>query len=344
MPVKPFLVGFCFAALFAPMLLGNDGAAEIALGGIRLKQERRVAMVKERLYISKKKVRVEYEFRNESDQDVTTEVAFPIPEYRWGILGWEPFDSFKVWVDGVERTCQIEAKAFVGGKEVTDTLRGLGIRIETLGDFVEGTGIGGKEVSKGGTASTSQLETLPKVELDRLIALGAVDGDTSDYRFRHLPRWTVRKTYHWTQRFAPDSVTRVTHEYKPAAGDVNNTTIEDLKNPRDGWFNFGAEGPCVDAGLVNSIKGALAKRGKPAQDSGKIEGCFGASWVRYILTTANTWKTPIRDFELVIDRDPGEFVTFCWDGPVEKVAANTFRARVKDFIPSKELTVYFLQP
>ena len=67
-------------------------------------------------------------------------------------------------------------------------------------------------------------------------------------------------------------------------------------------------------------------------------------WISYILTTANTWKGPIEDFELIVERDPGDLVTFCWDGPVEKIAPDRFRAKALDFRPTKELTVYFCPP
>jgi hypothetical protein len=63
--------------------------------------------------------------------------------------------------------------------------------------------------------------------------------------------------------------------------------------------------------------------------------------VSYILTTANTWKTPIGEFELVVERPEGHAVSFCWDGKVEKVGPTTFSARATDFVPSRELSVYF---
>lgn len=337
--------------LFHPgsVLLGNDGAAEVALGGIRLRQEHRVAMVKERLFISKKKVRVEYEFLNESKKDVGTEVAFPIPEYGWGMMGWEPFDAFQVWVNGATCPFRCEARAFVGAKEVTSTLLGLGLRIETLGDFIEGTGNTRLDEGKGGKPSTSQMEKLPKEQLESLIALGAVDSDVSDYRFRHIPRWTVKKTYHWTQEFLPGAIVRVAHEYVPARGSATTLSFDEMEHPRrsDGGYqhNQGAESGCVDAALKRAMLKAIETRNRlKPEDAEWRKETFPACWVRYILTTANTWQIPIRDFELVVERDPGELITFCWDGPVEKTGVNTFLARKKDFIPSKELTVYFLQP
>jgi hypothetical protein len=35
-------------------------------------------------------------------------------------------------------------------------------------------------------------------------------------------------------------------------------------------------------------------------------------------------------------------VTFCWDGPVEKVSKTRFRATARDFAPTKNLVVYFV--
>jgi len=64
-------------------------------------------------------------------------------------------------------------------------------------------------------------------------------------------------------------------------------------------------------------------------------------WVKYILTTANTWKTPIRDFELIVERPARQFVSFCWEGNVEKLSNTRFRATAHDFVPNQELLVYF---
>jgi hypothetical protein len=68
------LAALLVAALPSPVR-ANDGAAELAVGGIQLRSERRVAMRKERLYISLGKVTVEYEFVNESKEDVVTDSA-----------------------------------------------------------------------------------------------------------------------------------------------------------------------------------------------------------------------------------------------------------------------------
>jgi hypothetical protein len=81
-------------------------------------------------------------------------------------------------------------------------------------------------------------------------------------------------------------------------------------------------------------------------------------YVDFILTTANTWKTPIEDFTLIVERPPANkssvskatpanrwdsaLVSFCWDGPVEKTDATHFAAHLTNFVPKKELRVGFL--
>ena len=75
-----------------------------------------------------------------------------------------------------------------------------------------------------------------------------------------------------------------------------------------------------------------------------------AFWVDYILTTANTWKTPISDFRLILERPqddgpsgprPRSYVSFCWDGPVRRLDKDHFEADAHDFVPKKELHVAF---
>ncbi len=72
-------------------------------------------------------------------------------------------------------------------------------------------------------------------------------------------------------------------------------------------------------------------------------------FVKYVLTTANTWKGPIKDFELEVDSTnpwgaKPYYVNFCWDGPVERQDAQHLSARKKDFVPKNELSVFFIRP
>ncbi|MDX9974661.1 MAG: DUF4424 family protein, partial [FCB group bacterium] len=142
-------------------------------------------------------------------------------------------------------------------------------------------------------------------------------------------------TYHWTQTFPPGEVVKVKHEYHPVVG-------FEQSQPEP----FEKDHP--DAGMDQKTREYVQKRTaellKAEPDQG---GYFLATWVKYILTTANTWQGPIRDFELIVKKpgkNPENYITtFSWDGPVERIDATTFRARKTDFEPKQELTVYFLR-
>jgi hypothetical protein len=286
------------ASLVSVPVRANDGAAEVAAGGITLRSEPRVAMRKERLFISLDKVKVEYEFVNESSADVVTEVAFPIPEYRfayaepWGAT----FDDFRAWVDGVEVQVTTEVRAVAGEQDVTRRLEALGIDIKSFGHFEE-------------DPPGPQVEKLPAATIAALHAEGLIGMAPDDEPY--APRWAVRVTKHWTQRFPAGRVVKVSHEYSPVPAVYSHVV--------------GVDGACLPPATESQVRsrGGLS------------------SWVKYILTTANTWKTPIRDFELRVEHQDGIAASFCWDGKIERAGPRTLKAARKDFVPKRELTVYF---
>ena len=313
-------------------VLANDSAAETAAGGLQLRDERRVSMIKERLYIGKKfidqassnlpnienafRVIVEYEFLNESPEDVTTEVAFPLPEFNYSyedLGGDRRIRGFKVKVDGKEVAYKTEMRAKANGRDVTGLLQKAGVEIMTFGRFQ------GYDAPRPGLY---QVDHLPDSTRSALKAAGAVH-ETLD------PNWSVAITYHWKQTFPAGKVVRVKHEYDAIPGFSYGFHVgEYLSSLKDG---------CFDQKLTRSLEAAHARASKSHE-----EVMIQSEWVKYILTTANSWKTPIRDFELIVERPAGQFVSFCWDGPVEKLSDTRFRAAAKDYAPTRELLIYFL--
>jgi hypothetical protein len=304
----------CSNALLALVALGavltpglapaNDGAAEVGVGGIQLRSERRVAMRKERLLVSLDKVKVEYEFVNESGDDTRTEVAFPAPDMAFAPaerIGHR-FRDFKAWVNDVRIEVEEEARASMGDRDVADQLQAAGL-----------TDIAG---------SLHQVEQLPVDKKEQLHAQGLVGwGGSGDERY--WPHWTVHVVYHWVQHFPPGQVVRIRHEYAPAYG-AKNHVADDL-------FDDACAEPPLRARLISG-------RDLDGPNQGWTR------WVKYILTTANTWKTPIRDFELELEFPEGEYVSLCWDGELQRTGPRTFKSALKNFVPKKELTVYFFKP
>jgi hypothetical protein len=60
--------------------LANDSVAELGTGGVVLSRSDSIAMESEDLFLSRDKVTVDYVFRNSSDKDIDTIVAFPMPD------------------------------------------------------------------------------------------------------------------------------------------------------------------------------------------------------------------------------------------------------------------------
>ena len=198
----------------ALQLHADDSAASIAAGGLVARRETRIVMAKEVLRISPTKIVVDYDFRNDSDQDVTTEVAFPIPPYGNGPVQWptdaSSFSSFRLTIDQKPVRYKTEARAFLAGKEVTEILKADKIDIASFGHY------------DWSAQRAPEFERLPKNEQARLSKLGLFDEDP-------WGNWTVRLQYHWTQVFPSHATVHIRHEYKPVKG-FHGIDLDTFKN------------------------------------------------------------------------------------------------------------------
>lgn len=321
-------------ALFASQLTSlplhaDDGAASIANGGLVSRRETRVVMAKEVLRISLDKVIVDYDFRNDTDDDVTTEVAFPVPPYKNDFpevdIAGQAFKSFRLWVDGKPIQYRAEAKAVLKGKDVSGVLVANHIDIPTFGHFTE-------QDSKGYAAvNVPDFTSLPPAKQKALVKAGLFEDDPTIAR----GLWTVRLQYYWMQTFPAHSTIHVRHEYTPVAGAENS-------------IKYGL-GPSADPAAAKEFQnfcihnrlGAALKKIANSKDNDAPY-----FWVDFILTTANTWKTPIEDFNLIVERphqkgDLADYVSFCWDGPVTMIDPDHFSAKAANLIPTKELKIGF---
>lgn len=302
-------------------LRGDDGASSISAGGLVAVREPRVTMAKEVLSISLKRVVVDYDFRNDTDAPVTTEVAFPIPPYGNEMDGADParagFDDFKLAVNGKPIPFQTEVKALVKGRDITDLLRKDGVSIADFGHY-----------DSARTQESRDFKKLSAVQVRELLAAGAIhqEGGTTD------ATWEVQKRYHWTQTFPAHGTVHIRHQYSPVAG-------AQLVPPE-----LLAAGRKVAPDEKYAAETLRSMCVSPAQmrAAAALKGMVSTEWVDFILTTANSWKRPIGDFTLIVERtDPRDTVSFCWDGPVTKLDANHFQAHTTNLVPGTELHIGF---
>jgi hypothetical protein len=316
------------SALAAPVTLrADDSAASIAAGGLVPRRETRIVMAKEMLRISDKKVVVDYDFRNDTDQDVTTEVAFPIPPYSSEFVdGPSPeeqsFQSFKLWVDGKPVAYESEATATLKDQDVTSLLKASLIDIPSFGHYVDSVDSQHNEV-----LDAADFSRLPQAAKDQLVKAGLFELTPAP-----MGRWTVHLQYHWTQTFPAHATVHIRHEYTPVLGFTQIPSVSASSELLDGF--------CADASFVNGLSHAQKL------NTGQYVTIF-PHWVDFILTSANTWQRPIEDFTLILERPTTagrrSLISFCapGNGKVEKLDADHFQVHLTNFVPAAELHIGF---
>ncbi|HLZ11911.1 MAG TPA: DUF4424 family protein [Candidatus Acidoferrum sp.] len=346
-------LSLCVSLLsFAPRSVADDAAVSVKAGGIEFKHEPRISMEKEVLRISREKVAVEYQFLNESVQDITTELAFPVPPM--GVFDSDcgprsTFNDFRLWVDGQEIHYETEDLAKLAGTDYTLLIRNLGINIATFGDYW-----GPAEKCDGGDfkLSTQQVR--------ELASHGLLDKDG-------VPQWTVNRLFHWTQKFPARKTILIRHEYRPVIGS-QYALLKDLEpgaNQRqtlaareasragqDKKFELGMLEPiqnaCLEPGLLKALNKDNAVAFPTETARAVANNYVDTIWVDFVIKTANFWKTPIKEFELIVEKPEPSFgkswyVSFCWNGEIHRDGSGRFVAKAKNFVPQRDLTVMFLR-
>lgn len=330
---RPLLAAALAAVLVAPAM-ANDTTAELAAGGLVLTKTDAIEMKSEDLYVSTEAVRVTYRFLNTSGKDVTTRVAFPMPdvggpEFQYRITAIpNPTDGanvldFKTVVDGKPVKMEVEQKAFVKGVDRTAWLTKRGV---PLAVYLPGIG--------------AKLDALSKSDKAEALALGLVGmeeyEDDKGVLQRHLhPAWTVKTTFHWEQTFPAGRELVVQHSYRPAAGGSAGTII--------GQQGFGATDEwrevqkryCVDTVFLDAVVRIKGKLDYPP---------FSEARIAYVLKTGGNWAKPIGDFRLVVDKgSPKNLVSFCATD-TKKIGPTQFEIRKTNWTPPRDLNVLILIP
>ena len=210
-------------------------------------------------------------------------MAFPIPPYqifglKIGNHSHKPinFRDFTVEVNNRQITYKKEIRALVNGKDHTALLRSLNISIEDFGKY-----------DFANPNQESDISKLTEENRKVLVNLGILNVAE--------PRWTVEMKYHWTQTFPANSNVSIKHSYTPSYGgryDGFHWNMWTNKLSRD--IN---ERIVKESCLAPKTEKAIEKR-----MIGKLTVYIFYTWVSYILTTANNWKTPIKDFYLILEK------------------------------------------
>lgn len=314
---NPLILAACCAcavlALSAAPALADDGSATIGAGGLVLQKTDKIALVSEDLYLSTRAVRISYRFRNLTDQDYTTIVAFPMPDLPddgedVGIPdpNHANFLKFQTFVDGKPVISQIEKRAILMTKDdhavdITDKLRALHIPL---------------------SATSAEITRLTKTQRQALIKASIIDDEGT-------PQWKLRSKFWRTQVFPKGKEITVQQNYVPIVGDT--------------FFGLGSQGNddisdykdfCVDDAFLRSAR-ALYQTTK---------GMVIQQDLSCIITSGGTWAGPIGDFRLTVNKgDPKALVSFCGTG-IKKISPTRFQMEIRQYTPDRDIHVLFLMP
>jgi len=313
------LVAFVLAV--APAL-ANDSTAELAAGGLVLTKTSDIEMQSEDLFISTEKVRVKYQFYNPSSHDISTVIAFPMPDITveqdmdmaMPSAGTANFLDFTTLVDGKTVKMTLEQKVFARGVDQTALINDL-------------------KLSPSPLVAGGALDRLQPHAKEKLISLGlaeAQDINMGQGMEHHLaPLWTLKTTYYWTQVFRTKKIVSIEHAYTPSVGGSVGSSIG-LPSIDAETLSFYKERYCTDASFI-----AAARAGSSP---------FVEEWVSYVLTTGANWAKPIGTFTLTVDKGaPENLVSFCGEG-VKKMSPTKFQMIKHDYTPTADLHVLILKP
>lgn len=307
----------------------NDSTAELRAGGLQLIRSDVIDMVSEDLFLSTREVRVKYVYRNTSTADVTTRVAFPLPDIGWE-FGEAPvalpnpslpnFVDFRTTVDGQDIPLEVEMRAVLdSGLDVTERVKAAGLPF-LVTDFAAWDAI----QTKMPLALAKELRDEGVIWLDLVPETGAI----SYLR----PAWTLKTTFHRMQTFPTGKDVVVEHVYKPVVGgSVGAAYVHDDKDAKAQI----KKDYCIDAQFDAALNKLKASTGRDQLISERTMG--------YVLKTGANWAKPIGSFHLTIEKDsPEQLVTLCAEG-LKKTGPTRFELTRKDFSPEQDIKILMLQ-
>ena len=178
-------------------------------------------MRSEDLSISAKEIVVRYRFFNRAAQDVTTTVAFPMPDIVWdgpdtNIAVPAPdspnFLDFRTTIDGQPVAAENEQKAFAKGVDITARLAALGVPLAPQSD-----------------KTWKALDALNSADQDALVKAEIAIPDDYDagkgWEHHLAPNWTLKSSFFWTQTFPAGRELAVEHRYRPSVGETTGTEV-----------------------------------------------------------------------------------------------------------------------
>ncbi|MGV3548281.1 DUF4424 domain-containing protein [Rhizobium sp.] len=321
------------ASLSASTALANDTTAELKTGGLEYTRSDSISMEEEKLYISPKRVQVDYVFRNTAEKSIETYVAFPMPDIKGGPeqnmdagdVESDNFLGFTVEQDGGKIEPTLQQRVYIADIDMTDIVSAAGVPMNPQSQ---------KAREAVGKLPPETIEDW----LVRGLIIPDIYDDGSGEKREYQPMWTLKSAYYWKTTFETGRNINVTHTYRPSVGSTVATTYLGENNEAKGErYEDYKRRFCIDDAFVK-----LARQSNTDMAAG--EPYLVENWISYVLTTGANWYGPIKKFTLVVDKgEQDNFVSFCGTG-VKKTGPTTFEMTKQDFLPEQDLDILLLVP
>lgn len=280
------------------------------------------------LTIAPDQVTIRYVFLNPGPAPATVTVAFQLPEIdlseadNYAIPTDDPanFVAFETKVDGKPVTFKINQRAVLGEKDVSASIKTVGLPLLLAG------------------AQQNRIAELPKEARNRLAGEGLLIPAGTDVKGRqlHSAGWTVKTSATRRQIFPAGQTVLIEHRYRTSVGMSFDTVL------RKGLRDNAAMEPEVKRYRTTYCVGDDLLRGLDRIAGTAEENTAGMRERRISYVLATGANGPVKDFRLVIDKGrPERLVSFCFDN-VKKITPTAFEVRMKDFTPERDLKILLI--
>ncbi|SDY16607.1 DUF4424 family protein [Acinetobacter kyonggiensis] len=299
-------------AFISMQISANDSTGYVSTGGVQYLKNNNIQMYSEDLFISKNQIKVDYQFKNLTNKDISETVLFPLPPienfFESDFADTEKLlNSFKVQVNGKNIQPEMHVRTFIQKDEHSKPIDAT--------ELFKQCGFTQTEMLNPWNRKTyeyelfeNKLRRCPNVQLKNILPKSQSEAIV----------WSSQVIYSWQQSFKASSLTRVQHQYAPlVGGSVSLYPAEDEK------------AYCMDGNFKAGLKKAKSQHAP-------------YSALGYILKTGANWAKPIEHFKLTVERDTDELVSFCWAGKVTKMSPTRFQMLEKNFLPKQDLEIIFV--
>jgi hypothetical protein len=245
------------------------------------------------------------------------------PDLLYAIPGDDPvnFVNFETKVDGRPVKFEMLQRAYLGGKDVTDTLKAAGLALLPMGTQQE------------------SVDALAQQTREKLVADGVLLANGTDQNGKTLYSgpWTVKTSASHQQTLPPGKPVTIEHSYRASVGisfdTVLRKAVRESQAMAPEFKRYQAE-YCIPDGMLRGIDRAT---GASPANTVKLQ----ERRISYRLKP-DADAGPVKDFRMVIDKGRADhLVSFCADS-VKKISATSFEFRAKDFTPERDLKILLI--